>query len=176
MPSSFLSAALVLQKGTRLPAQPLHSLRQAETAARRSGTTLPGKLQEALRVLQPGMNYRELGRVLSCSDDVARAIWQDLKQRGLLRVSKEQEPAEEQRKASASPLVLNLPDYQRKAEQRIPTLQEVIDAFPDQLPSKRDIMKRFGITDHQAYKLYQELDELVGRSDGRSVEASEESN
>ena len=59
---------------------------------------------------------------------------------------------------------------------RSTTLQEVIGAFPDQLPSKRDIMKRFGITDHQAYKLYQELDELAGRLGGRLGEASEESN
>jgi len=91
-------------------------------------------------------------------------------------MSKESESAEEQQKASASPSILHLPDYQRKPEQPIPTLQEVIDAFPDQLPSKRDIMKRFGITDHHAYKLYQELDKLVGRSGGRSDEASEESN
>jgi hypothetical protein len=34
-------------------------------------------------------------------------------------------------------------------------------------------MKRFNITAHQAYKLYQQLGELVGRSDGRSDEEQE---
>lgn len=86
------------------------------------------------------------------------------------------ELVEEQREASTSLSILNLPDYQRKPEQRIPTLQEVIDAFPNQLPSKRDISKRFDITDHQAYKLYQQLERLVGRSGGRVNEASEGSN
>ncbi len=169
VPSSFppITSALQAENVTRLPLQP---------PRRRSGTTLQGKLQTALEILQPGMNYRDLGRALHYTNDEARIIWQELQQRGLLHMSKESESAEEQQKASASPSILNLPDYQRKPEQPIPTLQEVIDAFPDQLPSKRDIMKRFGITDHQAYKLYQELDKLVGRSGGRSDEASEESN
>ena len=170
--SSFLPQA---EKLTPLPAQSLLSPRPVET--RYSGTAPSSdEVQAALSVFQPGMTYRDLGRALRCTDDKARILWQELRRRGLLRVSKEQEPAVAQRKASASPAILNLPDYQRKPEQRIPTLQEVIDAFPDQLPSKRDIMKRFGISDHQAYKLYQELDRLVGRSGGRSGEASEESN
>jgi FtsK/SpoIIIE family len=89
MPSSSPSAipAPPAENVTRLPLQ---------SPRRRSGTGLSGKLQAALEVLQPGMNYRDLGRALCCSNDEARVIWQELKQRGLLHASKEQEPAEQE--------------------------------------------------------------------------------
>lgn len=45
----------------------------------------------------------------------------------------------------------------RQDEQRIPTLQEVRDAFPEQKPSKRDIQDRFELTDYRAYELYKQL-------------------
>lgn len=58
-----------------------------------------------------------------------------------------------------------------KAEQRIPSLAEVIEAFPNQFPSKREIARRFDITEYQAYGLQKHLkthlDQLAGRSDGR---------
>lgn len=42
-----------------------------------------------------------------------------------------------------------------KSEERsIPTIEEVRAAFPGARPSKRDIQKRFDLTDYQAYKLY----------------------
>ena len=49
-----------------------------------------------------------------------------------------------------------VPVVQEK-ERRIPTLQEVKDAFVDQKPSKRDIQRRFRLTDYQAYELYKQL-------------------
>lgn len=65
-----------------------------------------------------------------------------------------------------------------KPEQRIPTLAEVVAAFPNQLPSKQRIAKHFGITDHQGYKLFKQLearlkeeaDRVGGQMGGRSDE------
>jgi hypothetical protein len=89
---SFLPQA---EKITRPPAQSPHSPRPAE--ARYSGTALSSdELQAALKVFQPGMTYRDLRRALRYTDDKARTIWQELRRRGLLRVSKEQEPAEQE--------------------------------------------------------------------------------
>jgi len=161
VPSSFLSATLVPQTVTRLPAQPLHSLRQAETAARRSGATLPGKLQEALRVLQPGMNYRDLGRALSCSDDVARAIWQDLKQRGLLRVSKEQEPAKEQEPGEQE----HPPQHQPLANQEA-ELERALRAYDKGDTTIDALAVALGKTSWQVRPLYQQVKKLRGQKVG----------
>ena len=97
VPSSFTPATSATQAEmvTRLPVQSPRSLRPAE--ARYSGTALSsGELKAALKVFQPGMNYRDLRRALHYTDDKARIIWQELRRRGLLHVSKEQEPAEQE--------------------------------------------------------------------------------
>ena len=44
-----------------------------------------------------------------------------------------------------------------QGDRRIPALQEVKDTFLDQKPSKRDIQRRFRLTDYQAYELYKQL-------------------
>lgn len=46
------------------------------------------------------------------------------------------------------------PVQAKSDERRIPAIEEVRAAFPDARPSKRDIQKRFDLTDYQAYKLY----------------------
>ena len=92
VPFSFLPQA---EKITRPPAQSPRSPRPAE--ARYSGTALSSdELKAALKVFQPGMTYRDLRRALRYTDDKARIIWQELRRRGLLHVSKEQEPAEQE--------------------------------------------------------------------------------
>jgi len=55
------------------------------------------------------------------------------------------------------PEAVSLPPSSQKAERSMPTLEDVIAAFPGRKPSKRDIQKHFGITDYQAYKLYQQF-------------------
>ncbi len=133
---------------------------------------LPQLLQQALDAYMPGMTYRDLGAALGYSNAEARTLWQELHKRGFLHTSARSAPTSPVPQDSRPPAqpILHLPDYQRK-EQRIPTLQEVMAAFPDRLPSKREIVKRFSITEHQAYKLYRELEQLGGRSGGRVDEA-----
>jgi hypothetical protein len=168
-----------------LPARP------ASTSASPTGgftAAIPVLLRRAQELYRPGMTYRDLGAELGYGDAEAREIWLELRRRGLLHAAPQpaerattrqeaRQPWHKQDEQQPAPTpILNLPDYQQKPEQRIPALQEVIDAFPNQLPSKRVIAKRFRITDHQAYKLYQQLEKLVGRSGGRLDEASERRN
>lgn len=61
-----------------------------------------------------------------------------------------------------------------KPEQHIPTLEEVVAAFPNQLPSKQRIAKHFDITDHQAYKLFKQLEARLKEEAGRVVGRSDE--
>ena len=64
----------------------------------------------------------------------------------------------EKRKPAMKPETVPLPSSSQKADRSMPTLENVIAAFPGRKPSKRDIQKHFGITDYQAYKLYRQLD------------------
>ncbi|MEO9028344.1 MAG: hypothetical protein ABI413_05980, partial [Ktedonobacteraceae bacterium] len=52
-----------------------------------SAARLPRILQEALNALTPNMTYRDLGAALGYSNGEARAIWQELRRRGLLHAS-----------------------------------------------------------------------------------------
>lgn len=64
--------------------------------------------------------------------------------------------------AQAPRSVIDLPaEYQRR-QQKIPSLEEVVAAFPDGLPSVTDIKEGFKITHHQAYKLYNQLRAAAG--------------
>lgn len=60
-------------------------------------------------------------------------------------------------KPIAQPEAAPLPASYQRERQPIPTLQDVLAAFPGRKPSKREIQKHFGITDYQAYKLYQQF-------------------
>jgi hypothetical protein len=83
------------------PRQPLPFPRQLDTPAR---TGQVNDLQAALDVFQPGMTYRELGKALGWNDLKARAVWRELKQRGLLRLATEaNEPEPESARAAAAP-------------------------------------------------------------------------
>ncbi len=90
-PSTYAPQA---EKVTHLPVQPPRSLRPAETEARHLGV-LPSELRVALDAYRPGMSYRDLGKALRYSDGEARIVWQELRQRGLLRVHEERGPAEQ---------------------------------------------------------------------------------
>lgn len=169
----------------------VHEVQERQSASvgvnrlKHSATRLPRILQSALDAYTPNMTYRDLGAALGYSDGEAREIWQELRRRGLLHTSASTQTAErtasqqavkqsdtrqsEQPTTKAATPILNLPDY-RKPEQRIPTLQEVVEAFPTALPSKRDIAKRFDITEYQAYGLQKRLKDLAGRVDGRVAE------
>lgn len=46
---------------------------------------------------------------------------------------------------------------EKESESPVPSKEEVQRAFPGILPGKRAIMRQFGITDHQAWKIYQDL-------------------
>ena len=73
-----------------------------EVRAARVG--LAGELQAAQEVLRPGMTYGDLGRAMGYSDDEARALWQELKRRGLLHtVGSESEPAAAKPGAAPAP-------------------------------------------------------------------------
>jgi hypothetical protein len=50
-------------------------------------TGLARELQAALDAYRPGMTYHDLGRALNYSDAMARTVWQELKQRGLLHAT-----------------------------------------------------------------------------------------
>ena len=65
---------------------------------------LASELQAAQEVLRPGMTYRDLGRAMGYNDDEARALWQELKRRGLLHaVGSESEPAAARPGATPAP-------------------------------------------------------------------------
>lgn len=63
----------------------------------------------------------------------------------------------EQRKSAMKPEAVPLPPSSQKADRPMPTFEDVIAAFSGRKPSKREIQKHFGITDYQAYKLYQQF-------------------
>ncbi len=82
--------ALVREEEQSNPGTPSNPGRTADVSRRGAG--IPQELREAVRVYQPGMTYRDLGRVLVCSDGEARILWQEMKQRGLLNVAHQAEP------------------------------------------------------------------------------------
>jgi len=141
------------EKVTHLPVQPPRPLRSAE--ARHSGTTLSGDLRAALEVLQPGMNYRDLGRALRYTDDEARIIWQELKRRGLLRVSKEQEPAEQE-----SPLKPRQPGGEESE------LERALRAYDEGYTTIDALAVALGKTPWMVRPLYQQVKKLRGQKVG----------
>jgi hypothetical protein len=62
---------------------PSNSGRIADASRQR----IPHELREAVRVVRPGMTYRDLGRELGRTDGEARVLWQEMKKRGLLNVA-----------------------------------------------------------------------------------------
>ncbi len=120
-----------------------------------------GRLDQIARMYQPGMTAVQLARALGISEQKASTLLREARARGLIRTGmararQHREPLQVV-KAQAEEQAPLLPASYQKAEPRIPTIQEVIAAFPEKKPSKREIQKHFGITDHQAYKLYQQL-------------------
>jgi len=142
------------EKVTRLQVQSSRSPRPA--GARNSGTVpSSGELQAALLVFQPGMNYRDLGRALRWSDDKARSIWQELRRRGLLRVSKEQEPAEPE----------NLPkSHQPVSEEG--ELERALHAYDEGHTTIDALAVALGKTPWTVRLLYQQVKKLRGQNVG----------
>jgi len=61
--------------------------RPAAQNTRHPSANLPKELRDALAVLTPGMNYRDLGEKLGYSPGEARAIWDELRRYGKLHTS-----------------------------------------------------------------------------------------
>ena len=101
------------------------------------------------------MNYRDLGRALRWSDDKARSIWQELRRRGLLRVSKEQEPAEPE----------NLPkSHQPVSEEG--ELERALHAYDEGHTTIDALAVALGKTPWTVRLLYQQVKKLRGQNVG----------
>lgn len=75
------------------------------TLQRRASAGLPAEIRAALAVLEPGMTYRDLAVKLGYSDGEARAIWQEMRKRGILRPPVQAETTERR------PTLYPLPRY-----------------------------------------------------------------
>jgi len=121
---------------------------------------VPGRLQQIAQVYEPGMSLTWLAGQVGVSEEKVYTLLREAKARGLLKARE---------KLHGPPSIevsVSLPASYQKQGQPLPTLEDVVAAFPESRPSKRDIQKHFGITDHQAYKLYQQLQKSVGRLGG----------
>jgi hypothetical protein len=102
------------------------------------------------------MNYRDLGRALCCSDDEARTIWQELKQRGLLHVSKEPEPAKQE------PPPQSQPSAGEESE-----LERALRAWDEGYTTIDALAVALGKTPWQVRPLYQQVKKLRGQKVGQ---------
>jgi hypothetical protein len=156
---------------------------------------IPQELREAVRVYQPGMMYRDLGRALGCSDAMARVIWQEMKKRGLLNAA----PVEpvllaanggrvspyEAREEASSRVLPTTPRPRAlvsdREEQRI-QLGKGVSLTQEQFnfavklrkagrsTGYRDLMPVFDLSEHHAKELNRRIREALGQAPERESE------
>ncbi|MHB8596732.1 MAG: ATP-binding protein [Ktedonobacteraceae bacterium] len=159
--------------------EPHRELPTRTSAMERRGHTvgLPGELQEALDAYRPGMNYRDLGRALNYSDDEARILFRELRQRGLLHATGNDTAQELVRSEQSVPALqdprepTNIMVLPVRTEQKPqPTLKDAIVCWnalvqARQNPSRNNlqqalIAKGFECRENWARKFYEDIKAL----------------
>jgi hypothetical protein len=136
-------------KVTHQPLQFLQEVRRGHAIG------MASDLRAALEVYQPGMNYRDLGKAMHHTDDEARLLWQELKRRGLLRTSREQEPAEQE----------HPPQSQGPASEES-GLEQALRAYDEGYTTIDALAVALGKTPWMVRPLYQQVKKLRGQKVG----------
>lgn len=153
-----------------------HTTRQAIPFPRSSKvghtTGLAKELRAALDAYQPGMTYHDLGRVMNYSDAMARTVWQELKQRGLLHTTGSAAEQETTKKDNVPmPDSANITVLPVRTEQKPqPTLEDAIACWNElvqagQKPSRNTLQsallaKGFGCKENWARKFYEDIKDM----------------